>query len=67
MTNLIKSKLANILGNKLPKTAHSFFTRNGDAVFCNRKGNFMIRKLSKSQIAQLKNERLLGSLGWSLN
>lgn len=67
MTNSIKSQLANILGKKLPKTALGFCTRNGDAFFINRKGNFMIRKLNKLQIAQLKNEGLLGSLGWSLD
>lgn len=65
--NSIKMKLKRILGDKLPATATSFFTSDNQAVFCNRKGFFMFRKLNKNQIQQLKSENLFGSFGWTLN
>jgi hypothetical protein len=64
--NLIKSKLSDIIGNKLPKTAATFSTYQNEIWFVNRKGKFMSRPLSKVQIAKLKQANLLGSLGWSL-
>lgn len=48
--NSVKMKLKRILGDKLPATATSFFTSDNQAVFCNRKGFFMFRKLNKNQI-----------------
>lgn len=65
--NITKNTLAAIIGNKLPKSALTFCTYNGFAWFVNRKGKMMSRKLSKVQIAKLKQANLLGSLGWSLS
>jgi hypothetical protein len=64
--NIIKDKLNRILGNKVPKTALTFCTHNGHAWFTTWSGKMIERKLSKQQVKSLKQENLLGSLGWSL-
>jgi hypothetical protein len=64
--NITKATIAEIIGNKLPKSALTFCTINGSAWFVNRKGKMMSRPFSKIQIAKLKQANLLGSLGWSL-
>jgi hypothetical protein len=64
--NIIKDKLNRILGNKVPKTALTFCTHNGCAWFTTWSGKMIERKLSKKQVESLKQENLLGSLGWCL-
>lgn len=66
--NITKSTLETIIGNKLPKTALSFFTCQDQIYFVGCKGKiFMSRPLSKVQTQKLKQANLLGTLGWSLN
>ena len=64
--NIVKDRLTAIIGRKLPKTAVSFSTHEGEIVFINSRGKYMPRPLSKLETELLRQDGLFGVFGWKL-
>lgn len=67
MTNLVKTHLESIFGEKMPKTATQFFTADGLANFSGGKIKGLRQiKMNEAQLKAVTRRGYLGAYGWSL-
>lgn len=67
MTNLVKTTLEKVFGDKLPKDTTSFHTVGMTAVFVVGNNTYIEVPFDDEQKEVLKARGILGTFGWSLD